>query len=223
MTSKPRHSAQAPDPKRRDLDRPSGYAWEVRVGEALLGYRAPRRRAGKGPMICRLRIREAIELILHRFRGPVDTDDGDIFVAFVARHVVDIARDPLAYVAAFANAWTPAVPILEVQSIVAAVVANPPPRLKADEAAWRLRVTAEERAALGLTTIGALGQSSSDRAERRRLQKAEYSRQRRRAAGAIPREQYEAKSITARSKAEGVSRSTLYRRRAKGCDRTEPT
>jgi hypothetical protein len=85
-----------------------------------------------------------------------------------------------------------------------------PHRLKADEAAKRLRITLSERQRLGLTTIGAddrtKKQRAQDRKDRDRANKAEA----RKRAGARPRD--ESASRTKPWEAFGWSRSTWDRR-----------
>jgi hypothetical protein len=85
--------------------------------------------------------------------------------------------------------------------------------LTADNLARFLGVTYAKRQALGLTTIGSINVGRRARRELRKRKDRLYRERKRRAAGIRPREQFEASSIAAQAKSEGVSRMTIYRRR----------
>jgi hypothetical protein len=82
-----------------------------------------------------------------------------------------------------------------------------------------LMLTAAERSSLRITTIAAWDQTAEQRValckERKRERERERRRRQRAAEGCTPREQYEARSKarTQPWKAEGVSKTTWYRRR----------
>jgi hypothetical protein len=87
-------------------------------------------------------------------------------------------------------------------------------RWRADKLALRLNLHEAERQRLHITTIGAVDVDKAERLARRRLRKQLRKQKRRRAAGAKPRADYEANSLT-RTKpwvAEGISRRTWYNR-----------
>jgi hypothetical protein len=85
--------------------------------------------------------------------------------------------------------------------------------LSADNLARFLGVTYAQRQALGLTTIGSVNVKKRQRMEIRKIRDKVKRRDKRRAAGVRPRDQYEANSKAAQARAEGVSRMTIYRRR----------
>ena len=91
---------------------------------------------------------------------------------------------------------------------------------KADALAWRLRLTREERAMLGVTTIGAIDLGKAARTKRRKDRDRERKAEKRRAAGARSRAQYEAESLEASRPwiAEGISRRTWYRKRQQAAE-----
>lgn len=93
----------------------------------------------------------------------------------------------------------------------------------ADQLAWRLHVTGQERQELALTTIGAVDETSAARRERRQTSAKVRQTSLRRAKGVKPRSEYLAASVEKSEpwKAEGVSRATWYRRR-KGETETGP-
>jgi hypothetical protein len=85
--------------------------------------------------------------------------------------------------------------------------------LTADNLARFLGVTYAERQALHLTTIGSVNVSKRARKALRRDRNLMAKERKRRKLGARPRAEYEANSIAAQARAEGVSRMTIYRRK----------
>jgi hypothetical protein len=85
--------------------------------------------------------------------------------------------------------------------------------LSADNLARFLGVTFEQRQRLGLTTIGSINVKRQARKELRKLRNCKAHERRRRAQGITPRAEYEATSVAAKAREEGVSRMTIYRRR----------
>ncbi len=83
----------------------------------------------------------------------------------------------------------------------------------ADNLARFLGVTYVQRLALRLTTIGSVNVDKQARKVLRRDRNLVAKERKRRELGARPRAQYEANSIAAQARAEGVSRMTIYRRR----------
>lgn len=88
---------------------------------------------------------------------------------------------------------------------------------KADKLAWKLKVTAAEREALNLRTIGAIDQSREQRASIQAERKRQRERERRRSHGARAQAEYLANSISRAKPWElvGISRAEWYRRRRK--------
>ncbi len=86
---------------------------------------------------------------------------------------------------------------------------------RADQLAWRLRLTKEERTMLGITTIGAVDHGKAARIKRRKERDKQRKQQARRAAGVKPRSEYRAASVSHNEpwKEAGVSRATWYRQR----------
>jgi hypothetical protein len=100
----------------------------------------------------------------------------------------------------------------EVAEIVAKIT-DRPIRWKADTLAKVLNLTEAERRRLHVRTIGAVDMSKAERLQARKLRDRQNKRTKRRAKGAKPRAEYEAKSKN-RIKpwiALGISRATWYR------------
>lgn len=87
-----------------------------------------------------------------------------------------------------------------------------------EKAAAILLITAEERWACRIGTMGAVDETPDDRKARQKADEAERSSRRRKTAAAKPRAEYEASSLSAAKpwQAEEVSRATWYRRRETG-------
>jgi hypothetical protein len=162
----------------------------------------------------RIRLRELERLFSLRYgkflpRNAVGRDA----LTITAHHIVHMGPNAEDHITAWARVWAPWMPAKRATELAARVIANPA-KFKADTLGERLRLTREERDYLGITTIGAVGQSVQERKElrqyRRRL-KARLHRQRR---GAKTRSEYEEGALT-RTKpwnALGISRRTWYRR-----------
>ncbi|EHR03235.1 hypothetical protein [Bradyrhizobium sp. WSM471] len=92
---------------------------------------------------------------------------------------------------------------------------------KADTLARALGLTFARRQRLGITSIGSIDVGADQREELQQERNTMQHAKRRRAAGAVARAQYEANSISRAEpwKAEGISRTTWYRRLA---ERAEP-
>jgi len=85
--------------------------------------------------------------------------------------------------------------------------------LTADNLARFLGVTIVQRTALGLTTIGACNFSKRARKQQRKHRDRMAKERKRRASGVLSRAEYEANSMAAKAREEGVSRMTIYRRK----------
>lgn len=87
-------------------------------------------------------------------------------------------------------------------------------RQTASQLGWRIKLTAEVRKRLKITTIRAVGQTDTSMAEDRRQAARDRKEKERRAAGATPRAQYEAESLSQTRPWErfGISRRTWERR-----------
>lgn len=163
-----------------------------------------------------LRMRDLCILFRSRYSGHdrlPDDDAGreDLFVA--VNHLACLAH-PRNHITNWIDTWAPWLTAGEQREIVGRALANPQ-RWTADQLAWRLRLTKEQRNMLGITTIGAIDESKAARTKRRREREKQRRKASRRAKGALPRQEYEQRAIS-RAKpweAEGISRATWYRRR----------
>jgi hypothetical protein len=176
-----------------------------------------RRRRFATPAIVTFRMAELYRYFNWRYgRAPLpDDDDGrdSIKLVFQVLSTTNSAEYRMVSVAA---TWAPWLPAEELAALVADVAAHPR-RFKADTIAARLGITNEIRIKLDLRTIGAIDrpaeQRQADREEHARIAKA----QKRRAAD-IP-SLAEVRATRRKNqqklpwKAEGISRSTWYRRR----------
>jgi hypothetical protein len=91
----------------------------------------------------------------------------------------------------------------------------------ADNLARFLGVTYAQRQALGIRTIGSIDVKKQARRVLRQRKDRLYRERKRRANGVQARLEYEANSIAARARAEGVSRITIYRRRKQDAEQAK--
>jgi hypothetical protein len=160
------------------------------------------------------RVKRRREIESHaRHVGAADTEDlSRWLIAWVWDNPK--AKDPVWAVMECArrmgrNGFTPA----EAEDVIQEAKATPKAR-KADDLGCYLRLDYATRQALGITMIGSYDADKRERRRRRKERDRQAKERKRRQKGAIPRSEYEAKSI---SKAkpwvrEGISRAQWYRR-----------
>lgn len=174
-----------------------------------------RRKSHRSPMqLVALRMRDLARLYRSRYGITLPDDDAgrdDLKVAL--NHLACLAH-PRGHIANWIEVWAPWLTAAEQREIVQPILANPK-RWKADALAWLMRLKKDERAMLGITTIGAIDENKAARTKRRRKLDRQRKENVRRAKGMKPREVYEGRSINAAKpwEAEGISRRTWYRRR----------
>lgn len=161
-----------------------------------------------------LRLNDLAKLFHGRYGHTLPDDDAGRDDLIVAVNHLACLPHPQKPIEHWIEIWAPWLTVKERKAIVADALVCPT-RWKADALAWRLRLTAADRAALGITTIGAIDENKAARAKRRRQQARNRMRANRKAKGAITRKAYEDQSLEATSPwiAQGISRRTWYRRR----------
>lgn len=164
--------------------------------------------------IVALRISDLSTLFRSRYGVVLPDDDaGRDDIGLAIDHLAALAH-PAKAITRWLETWAPWMTLGEQRQVISDGIAGQR-NWKADALAWRLRLTKEERTMLGITTIGAIDHGKAARVKRRRLRDRERKAAQRKAAGAVPRQQYE-RSSTAKTQpwlAEGISRRTWYRRR----------
>ena len=204
---------------------PSLFDWLDRTEARVVAQNAAleherqsnRRRKPRRPWtLDRGRVAEIQKLIHLRHGGPCNTDDGTIYLQAVLPHLLRLHAGPelLGRVLGWAQTWLPCVPADQIAESLDTDDAEAAALLGADALATLLRVHRQERADLGLRTIGATNFTRRQRLARRRRNDAVYQAAKRKAAGATPR----AESNVAKAKALGISLSTYKRRLAKGLE-----
>jgi hypothetical protein len=161
------------------------------------------------------------EIALHaRYVGAADTEDFDRWLIAWVQHNRQ-AKDQIWSVMNAARKMGREIAEAEASTITeeASITRK---HLAADSLAKFLGVTFEQRQRLGLTTIGSINVGKRARKELRKRQNCIAHEKRRRALGIRPRDEYEASSIAAKAREEGVSRMTIYRRR-KAAERAKNT
>jgi hypothetical protein len=176
-----------------------------------------RRAKRPAPTILELRLRDLSCLRAGRYGEAMpDTPDTRRLVTIIAQHMAAMPYSkPLQTIPSWISLYAPWCSPAQAATIIADTL-NAPKFWKAHELAWALKLTAADRKALRITTIGACDMSPQQRAKQRKLMKRLEREEKRRAKGAIPRDQYLAKE-RAKPKpwlTQGISRRTWYRRRA---------
>lgn len=176
------------------------------------GNRASRKASPQ--QIVGLRLYELARLLASRYGAPrlPDDDSGRDDIEPVVHHMAALTQ-PARRIAKWLRLWAPWLTLEEMDEITSRGIATAR-AWKADQLAWRYRVTKEERDMLGLTTIGAIDYGKAARTKRRKERDRQRKAKARRTAGAKPRTEY-LKASTAREKpwqVEGISRASWYRR-----------
>jgi hypothetical protein len=170
-----------------------------------------------------LRLNDLAKLFRGRYGHVLPDDDAgrdDIVVAVNHLACLPHPQEPINH---WLEVWAPWLTVRERKTIMAEALVSPQ-RWKADELAWRLRLTAADRSALGITTIGAIDENRSARKKRRRVSAKERMTEHRRAKGVKPRKAYldQSQEHARPWEIEGISRRTWYRRRALALRGTGP-
>jgi hypothetical protein len=221
------------DPKTASAEKVAGAvrlvpkdAQRLVIGKALVGYWNDVPVRGRW-RLGNQRKAEVERLIGLRHSGACDTDDGEVYFIVVANAiaigtmVANISRkDPASHararLMAWAKRWTPRISLDDIASIIDRAIKEPR-WWRADSAAKLLALRMAERSAISATTIGATDCNREQRAALRQQRRKERQRtqvsDKRRASGTKTRDEYEAASIAAQARRDGVARSTIYRRR----------
>lgn len=173
------------------------------------------KRGRRSPMqLVALRLNDLTKLFRSRYGSTLPDDDAGRDDMQIALHHLACLPRPRPAIMRWIEIWAPWMSVADAAELAAHAIANPR-RYKADALAWGLGLKMEERTMLGITTIGAADMPKAQRTKRRNAIKRRRQQAYRRKQGAVPRAEYEAKSIN-RAKpwiAEGISRATWYRRR----------
>jgi hypothetical protein len=187
-------------------------------------YDTARRDRKREPVsLAALRVGDLKRLFVARYGHELPDDDAGRDDALIMAH--HLARQPNAErrIPAWLGLNAPWMNPREARDLTAKVLAKPL-RWRADKLARRLNLHEAERQRLRITTIGAVDLDKAERKARRKLRARQRKEERRRAKGAKPRAEYEARSLT-RTKpweALGMSRRTWYRRGTKPTRGTSP-
>lgn len=187
---------------------------EIAVRYAWMS-REQKHRRGSKKLIARLRMREIERLFAYRYGDQLPDDDAGMEdLTLAANQIAQMEGNAEDHILRWAWEW--AYWLFDKKDVnpvlFAKRIASSPRRYKADTLARILNLTMSSRTTLGITTIGAIDCNKQQRTELRRQRKRAYAEARRRAAGAKPRAQYEAESLSRTKPWEklGMSRSTWY-------------
>lgn len=192
--------------------RPPLHVVQARQREIQLRYAAASRKRGYDHYrpIAAVRAAELMRVYEHRYgkRRVPETEDGLMAARLMCHHLGHL-KDPQRRITQWLTIHAPWLDIPSCERLMCDCVERPL-RFKSQTLAWKLRVTAQERASLRLTTIGAIDETPDARQAKRRHAMREYSKQQRVKAGSVPR----AQSISQAKPWQqlGISRASWYRR-----------
>lgn len=175
--------------------------------------RRKRGRRGSPRQLVALRMPELARLFRTRFGIHLPDDDAGRDDAFVAANHLAGLKEPRPRIMRWLDLWAPWMPVAEREDLATRAIADRQV-WTADALAWRLGVTAAERKALALTTIGAIDETSAERLERRQTSNKVRLADLRREQGRKTRQEYLSEVAAKRPwEAAGISRATWFRRR----------
>lgn len=133
-------------------------------------YARRRRRSSKArtkPQIAALRLNDLAKLFRGRYGLTLPDDDaGRDDLAVALAHIATLSKAHERMVA-YCEVWAPWLQVGEAKRMMVDAFANQQ-HWKADQLAWRMRLTAADRTTLGITTIGAIDLPKHARANRRK-------------------------------------------------------
>lgn len=167
------------------------------------------------PSFASLRIRDLCKLFRARYGSAAIPQHPDALrdIETVAHHLARLPGNPVDRIRSWVELRAEWMSLADLRAIIDSVTERPR-HWTADQLAWRLKVIEQDRAALKLTTIGAVDLSKAERAKRRKQRAKVAQQRRRRQQGTKPRAEYLAEQA---SKPKpwvelGISRRTYYRR-----------
>lgn len=175
----------------------------VTLGKAVLGYLASRRRISRSPWNhARGRMNE-IEKIIRARHGAIvpETDDAFIYAeALAAVLFPEFGEDFVVMVEGFMRKWYPWATQHQIEHVIFERTQRRFKDISADALGHMLHLTDAERTSLRIRTIGACDITAAQRKRRQKLVRRDRDRMAkqvaRRAAGAVPRDEYLANSLT---------------------------
>jgi hypothetical protein len=187
------------------------YEREERRRRAWFAGESPKYPRGSRQLICRKRLNELQDIYRMRYGATLPYDDAGLDdLKIAAHHIAHMRGDALGHIVDWAGTWMPDLPHERAEALARDVV-DEPVKFKAATLAWRLRLTEEERTALGITTIRPFGVTDADMKERQKAKARDRDARRRQR----KRESQPAKppslAETRPWEALGMSRATWYR------------
>lgn len=176
-------------------------------------HRRKKKRTGAPFSLVGLRVRDLETLWRDRYGAALPDDDaGRDDLVVMVHHLARYATgDPRARITAWAATWAPWIQPDDLEAISDRALTKPL-RWRADTLAQRVGLVDADRTRLGITTIGAIDLTATDRRGRRKERDRLAKQAKRRAAPQRPRRE----TLTERAPWGdlGISRATWYRQRA---------
>jgi hypothetical protein len=142
-----------------------------------------RKKHRTAPQLASLRLADLAKLFRARYGLKLPDDDAgrdDLQVALSHLAALSTARDRMAR---YVELWAPWLTVAAARAAIDTALTEPK-KWRADQLAWRMRLTAADRATLGITTIGAIDLPKAAREKLRTRKKRDRERARRKRAKA---------------------------------------
>jgi hypothetical protein len=148
---------------------------EISIRYAWAAYKRDGK-ISKSRMMTLVRLRELERLYAAR-QCLIDDDAGREYIGIAAHHIAHLGGEVERHVIAWCQRWASWLPIDEARDLGKRVSAKPR-KWKADSLAREVNLTAAERAALNITTIGAVDQTKRQRTEAAKERRSRRDRKR---------------------------------------------
>jgi hypothetical protein len=182
---------------------------------ARIDRRTHRQRHRRPVSFAALRIAELTRLFAARYGEVLPADDaGADDARIMVHHLAQLSTDQRRRIGEWLRRWAPWMPPPAARELTEAALSKPI-RWRADTLGARLRLTAAEREALQIRTIGDIETTTAERLARRRERSRRSKARKREQAGAVPRSEYLAACAAPMKPWErlGISRRTWFRKR----------
>jgi hypothetical protein len=175
--------------------------------------RRPKKESKPRSIPPQFRIRDLSSLFTSRYGSALlpDDDSGREDLEIMSHHLAHLSEAERR-IRSWASLRAPWLSNGELASMIDHVLENPI-RWRADTLARKLNLTASERAARKITTIGAIDETAEQREAKRKIRNRERMEAKRRAKGILPRVRYEPGRKP--WELEGISETTWRRRLGK--------
>jgi hypothetical protein len=158
--------------KRPTLEVIKARQWEIKRRYARQAGKVTKR----GRSMAAIRLAELTRWLHDTHGAGVELEPGDgLKIAEIFAHHMAALANAEQRIAEWIGFYAPSIPPLDRQHLIANAMGKPV-HWSADKLGWKIKLSEEQRARLKIRTIGAMGISKEQRAERRKQRQAELQR-----------------------------------------------